>query len=84
VESAKISHIHTPPACVRSPSLSAFPIRVVDLLQMMTLHGLIITYRSVVGIKVHSFFYFIIFTFTHMCIHCVGHLLPSPHKVHSC
>jgi hypothetical protein len=24
------------------------------------------------------FFYFIVFTFTHMCIHCLGHL-PSPH-----
>jgi hypothetical protein len=29
--------------------------------------------------RVSVFFYFIVFTFTHMCIHCLGHLpLPPP------
>jgi hypothetical protein len=28
--------------------------------------------------KFFSYFHFIIFTFTYMCIHCLGHLPPPP------
>jgi hypothetical protein len=46
-------------------------------------HKIVHIYRLVCDSLVHVYIeqYFIIFTFTHMCIHFVGHLTPLPQKL---
>jgi hypothetical protein len=43
-------------------------------------HGVYAFFSNLTYVKLYYHLYFVVFTFTQMCIHCLGHLLPSaPH-----